>query len=105
MFESVEGLITPLTRQKAGSSLKGAAEPVAGVNVPGATDFASVIVVFASLRSASFSQFCAAAGLELKASEASSRKGRVRLSSLRLVATSVFIFVLLEKTIARFSVQ
>src|SRR5262249_61449977 len=53
--ESAVGLITPATRQKAGKSLYGAAGPVAGVNAPGATDCAAVMVVLGSLRSASFS--------------------------------------------------
>ena len=41
MSESAVGLITPVTRQNAGSSLNGAAEPVAGVNAPCATACAS----------------------------------------------------------------
>jgi hypothetical protein len=95
MSESAVGLITPVTRQKAGNSLKGAAEPVGGVNTPAATVCADVIVVFVNLRPVSFSQVCAAAGLELKASAASSRKGRVRLiRSLRPVGSWVFIFIL-----------
>src|SRR5436190_18897527 len=94
MSESAVGLITPVTRQKAGSSLKGAAEPVGGVNTPAATDCAAVMVVFANLRLASFSQVCATTALEPKASVASSSKGPVRLTTLRRVASSVFIFVL-----------
>src|SRR5882724_1176226 len=94
MSESAVGLITPVTRQKAGNSLKGAAEPVGGVNTPAATVCADVIVVFVNLRSVSFSQVCAIAALEPKASVASISKGTLRLTTPRRVASSVFIFVL-----------
>src|SRR6266545_791932 len=80
--ESAVGLITPVTRQNPGSSLKGAAEPAAGANAPGAMDCAEVMVEFASLRSASFSQVCATTGLELRAIVASNRNGTERLESL-----------------------
>ena len=59
-------MITPVIRQKAGSSLKGAGDPVAGVNAPGATPCAEMIVVFASLSSESFSHVCATASLDAK---------------------------------------
>src|SRR5207253_1240576 len=85
-----------MTRQKAGSSLKGTAGPVGGVNAPAATACAAVIVVFASLISASRSQLCAATMLEPKASTASSKTEGMIQNGLRRDASRVPIFVLQE---------
>src|SRR5215475_8553778 len=57
--ESLVGLITPATRQNAGKSLYGVAEPVGGANAPAATDCAAVIVVLGSFNSASPSHVAA----------------------------------------------
>src|SRR5215510_12211043 len=57
--ESLVGLITPATRQNAGNSLYGVAEPDAGVNAPVATACAVVIVVLGSFNSASPSHVAA----------------------------------------------
>src|SRR5262249_50029156 len=80
--ESLVGLITPVTRQKAGRALKGAAEPAGGVNAPAATGCAAVIVVFASLRSPSFSQDCALAGFALNAAAPSNATVKLFKKSL-----------------------
>src|SRR5262245_7754485 len=79
--ESFVGLITPATRQKAGKSLYGAAEPVVGVNAPGATGCAAVIVVLGSFNSASPSHV--AAETEPNASAASGRTTNHCQKSLR----------------------
>src|SRR6185503_3272993 len=60
--ESAVGLITPVTRQKAGRSLKRAPLPAAVAKEPAFTGCAEVIVVFASFKSLNFSQVCADAG-------------------------------------------
>jgi hypothetical protein len=58
--ESLVGLITPATRQKAGNSLYGVAEPPAGgANAPAATDCAVVIVVLGSFNADSSSHVAA----------------------------------------------
>src|SRR5882672_11015529 len=91
MSESAVGLITPVTRQKAGDSLKGAAEPVGGVNAPAATACANVIVVFVNLRPVSFSQVCAATDLELKIIAASIKRENRFKNGFRCDASYVFI--------------
>src|SRR5262249_4096200 len=94
MFESLVGLITPVTRQKAGTSLNGAAEPAGGVNAPGATVCAAVIVVFASLSSASFSQLCPVTVLAPTVKAASKRTiDTIHIGLLR-VAIRLFISIL-----------
>jgi hypothetical protein len=78
--------------------LKGAAEPAGGVNAPAPTDRAAVMVVFASFRSASFSQVCAAAVLELKASEANARTENGSQTNLRRDVSRLLIFILQESS-------
>src|SRR5215510_12454503 len=93
MSESTLGLITPVTRQKAGSVLNGVAAPESGVNAPGATGCAAVIVVFVSLSWASFSQVCAATGLDSNAKATSSSEKAIK-NGVRRGVSGLFITIL-----------
>src|SRR5437879_11271256 len=59
--ESVVGVAKPATRQKAGRLLTTA--PLGAVKVPEGTDWATVIVVFGTVRALRLSQAAAAAGV------------------------------------------
>src|SRR5215469_10439389 len=79
MSESFDGLISAVTRQKAGRRLNAlrvsscwSNGPAGRVNSPEATVCADVIVVSSSLRPLSFSQTCAAACTALRPSKPAS---------------------------------
>src|SRR5258708_26425288 len=79
MSESLVGLISAVTRQKAGNSLKVAgAGPAGGSNAPAATNCAEVMVVSGSLRLLKLSHGAAKAGCAATRMIAITRDSRKR---------------------------
>src|SRR5262249_42446676 len=90
MSESEVGLMTPVTRQNSGRSLKGAAGPDVIGKAPAAMACAEVIVVFESFSAASFSQDCAETDPGLTATITSAKNG-MRLNRLCRLLSVLFI--------------
>src|SRR5579872_887910 len=78
IFESAAGLMTPATRQNAGTLLS--APPSGGVKSPATTDAAVLIVVLARASVDKPSQLAAAAGRQTAARDANRAMGRSFIS-------------------------
>jgi hypothetical protein len=76
MSESGDGFKVAVTRQKAGRSFKGFVED-GGVNAPGATDVAMVMVVSGNESDARFSQVVAAIAHVARRIESSAKLSRI----------------------------